>query len=175
MGQLEHFRHEIDEFMQHHPQSPLDHDQRHGFTGLKYYDFSDELFLEVEVERFPDDEPAVVMETSTGDKAEYQRYGTFSVEVGGEEGTLTLYIDSHGEFFLPFRDSTSGKETYGAGRYMDDHRPAIQPLEGDRLRLDFNYAYNPYCAYSPAYSCPLPPPENWLKVPIRAGERDFEK
>ena len=103
MGQLEHFRHEIDEFMQHHPQSPLDHDQRHGFTGLKYYDFSDELFLEVEVERFPDDEPAVVMETSTGDRTEYQRYGNFSFEVGGEEGTLTLYIDSHGEFFLPFR------------------------------------------------------------------------
>jgi hypothetical protein len=171
MGHLEQFRREIDEFMRYHPQSPLDHDQRHEFSGLNYYDLDESLILEVEIERFPEDEPVVVMETSTGDQQDYRRWGKFTFEVEGVEAALTLYVDSHGEYFLPFRDGTSGSDTYGAGRYMDDHRPAIQPLEGDRLRINFNYAYNPYCAYSPNFSCPLPPAENWLQVPIRAGEK----
>jgi uncharacterized protein (DUF1684 family) len=71
------------------------------------------------------------------------------------------------ELFLPFRDTTSGKETYGAGRYLDLH------AHGDEVVVDFNYAYNPNCAYNPDWNCPLPPAENWLKVPIRAGEKAF--
>ena len=169
MGQLEHFRHEINDFMGHHPQSPIDHDQRHDFSGLSYYDANDVLIIDVDVDRYSEDEPIVVMQTNTGDEQEYRRWGKISFQVEGDEAALVVYVDNHGGFFLPFKDSTNGKETYGAGRYMDDHRPAIQPLEGDRLRLDFNYAYNPYCAYSPYFSCPLPPAENWLRVPIRAG------
>ena len=71
------------------------------------------------------------------------------------------------ELFLPFRDATSERETYGAGRYLD-----VEPPAGDGLVLvDLNYAYNPNCAYNPDWSCPIPPGENWLGVPIRAGER----
>ena len=174
MGHLEQFRQEVDEFMRYHPQSPLGHDQQHEFSGLNYYDINESLVVDVEVERFSEDEPVVVMETSTGDQAEYRRWGKVAFDVEKSEAALVVYVDNHGEFFLPFKDSTNGKETYGAGRYMDDHRPAIQPLEGDRLRLDFNYAYNPYCAYSPYFSCPLPPAENWLRVPIEAGEKDYK-
>jgi hypothetical protein len=175
MSQLENFRREVDEFFKNHPQSPLEPEQQADFAGLDYYEPNDDLVLEVEVERYPDDEPIVVMQTSTGDAQEFRPWGTFDFEVDSEKATLTIYADPHGhDFFMPFRDATSGHETYGAGRYMDDHRPALEYLGGSRLKVDFNYAYNPYCAYSEFYSCPLPPHENWLRVPIRAGEKKFE-
>jgi uncharacterized protein len=177
MSQLgvQEFRQAVDDMMAHHPQSPLDDEQRQTFTGLHYFPYNEELALEVEAERLPEDEPIVTMMTSTGDTQQYRRWGTFTFEVDGQPATATLYSGPHGhDFFLPFRDATSGQETYGAGRYMDDHRPALRRLAGNRFRVDFNYAYNPYCAYSEDYSCPLPPRENWLPVPIRAGEKDFK-
>jgi uncharacterized protein (DUF1684 family) len=171
---LRDFRDQIDDFMQFHPQSPLDDNQRENFRGLAYYDYNPDLVLTVNVERLADDEPTVEMETSTGDTREFRRWGIFSFEVDGEEARLTIYSDpAGGEFFLPFRDATNGDETYGAGRYLDDHRPGLRNVGEDKMAVDFNYAYNPYCAYSSSFSCPLPPRENWLKVPLRAGERDF--
>jgi hypothetical protein len=71
-----------------------------------------------------------------------------------------------GGYFLPFMDATSGDETYGAGRYLE-----IEPLPGGKLLVDFNMAYNPYCAYNEYWSCPIPPKENRLSVPIEAGEK----
>jgi len=82
--------------------------------------------------------------------------------------TLFASPDMH-ELFLPFRDRTSGSETYGAGRYLE-----VEPPGADGwVVVDFNLAYNPYCAYNPEWSCPIPPGENWLAVPIRAGEKTF--
>ncbi|MDX1615034.1 MAG: DUF1684 domain-containing protein [Candidatus Promineifilaceae bacterium] len=175
MQQLEKFRRDVDQFMRDHPQSPLEHEQRHEFDGLNYYPPNPDLIIETEVERLPDDEPVIEMQTSTGSTQPFRRWGQFSFNVDGDETALTLYSDPQGrDFFLPFKDTTNGQETYGAGRYMDDHRPAIVRLDNNRFRFDFNYAYNPYCAYSAMYSCPLPPRENWLEVPIRAGEKAFE-
>lgn len=171
---LRNFREQIDDFMQFHPQSPLDDEQKAGFTGLDYYDENPALAFTVVVERLPDDEPVIEMETSTGDMRQFRRWGTFSFEVDGQSARLTIYSDPAGEsFFLPFRDATSGSETYGAGRYLDNHRPGLRRLDENGMEVDFNYAYNPYCAYSPYFSCPLPPRENRLAVPIRAGERDY--
>jgi uncharacterized protein (DUF1684 family) len=90
--------------------------------------------------------------------------------VDGRPTRITLFTspEMH-ELFLPFRDATSGRETYGAGRYLE-----VDPPDADgRVVVDFNLAYNPYCAYNPDWSCPIPPGENWLDVPIRAGERTF--
>ncbi len=172
--QLKDFREQIDDFMQFHPQSPLGDDQRDGFKGLDYYDENPALVITAAVERLPDDEPVIEMETSTGDARPFRRWGTFAFEVDGDPARLTLYSDPAGEeFFLPFRDATSGNETYGAGRYLDNHRPGLRRLGDDEVEVDFNYAYNPYCAYSPYFSCPLPPRENWLAVAIRAGEKDY--
>jgi uncharacterized protein (DUF1684 family) len=109
------------------------------------------------------------IQTSTDDELTYYRIGTVEFEIGGEAATLAVYKSPHhDDLFLPFRDATSGQETYGAGRYLE-------PVElgGGKLLVDFNLAYNPYCAYSEHYSCPLPPLENWLKLPIRAGEQDY--
>lgn len=168
------FRAEIDDFMQYHPQSPLDVTQRDDFQGLSYFDENEDLVVTVTAERFPDNEPLVEMETSTGDTRHYRRWGKVTFPVDGEEASLVIYSDPHDEdFFLPFRDATNGDETYGAGRYLDNHRPGLRPLGGDAFEIDFNFAYNPYCAYQSTYSCPLPPMENWLKVPIRAGEQDY--
>jgi hypothetical protein len=174
-NQLQQFRDELDDFMQFHPQSPLDEDQREGFEGLAYYDENADLILTIAAERLPADGPLVQMETSTGDTQSYRAYARLHFAVDGEAATLTVYSDPAGQtFFMPFKDATNGTETYGAGRYLDNHRPGLRRLDDGRFEVDFNFAYNPYCAYSPYYSCPLPPRENWLKVPIRAGEKDFQ-
>jgi uncharacterized protein (DUF1684 family) len=108
------------------------------------------------------------MATSAGEEQVYQRYGVARFSVDGQPAQVVLYAsDDSDELFIPFRDATSGKETYGAGRYLEIH------AHGDDVVIDFNYAYNPNCAYDPSWSCPLPPPENWLKAPIRAGEKSF--
>jgi hypothetical protein len=124
--------------------------------------------LEVKVEKFPE-QTQVVIQTSTGQTQTYTRYGKFKFNVDGQEAELTLYAGDHG-FFLPFVDVLAGKETYPAGRYLEP-----DPLPGDRFLVDFNMAYNPYCAYNEMWSCPLTPPENRLKVPIRAGEKMFHQ
>jgi len=173
--QLQQFRDAVDDFMQHHPDSPLGMEQREGFSGLTYFEHDPTLGMMIVVDRLPDDEPFVDMETSTGDLRPFRRYGTFDFSVDGEPARLTIYSDPDGEdFFLPFKDPTNGRETYAAGRYLDNHRPGLTPFADDSFEIDFNYAYNPFCAYSLYYSCPLPPRENWLKVPIRAGEKDFQ-
>jgi len=108
------------------------------------------------------------MATTGGEDQVYRRYGLVRFRVDDQPAQLVLYAsDDSDELFIPFRDATSGKETYGAGRYLELH------AHGDDVTIDFNYAYNPNCAYDPSWSCPLPPAENWLKVPIRAGEKTF--
>lgn len=166
MSALLEFRADKDDFFAHHPQSPLTSEQKKSFRGLDYFDENPELQLEVELEKFPEHEQ-VVIQTSTGQTQTYARYGRFKFAVDGQEAELTLYSSDHG-FFLPFTDSLAGEETYPAGRYLEP-----DPLPGDRFLVDFNLAYNPYCAYNEMWSCPLTPPENRLKVPIRAGEKIF--
>ncbi len=168
MTELEEFRSEKDHFFVSDSQSPLRPDQKRAFEGLQYFPENPDLRLEVTVEKFPKEE-TIQMQTSTGDIQEYTRYGRFKFKVDGQEAELTLYADSNG-YFLPFVDALAGKETYGAGRYLEPI-----PLGKDRFLVDFNYAYNPYCAYNDYWSCPLTPFENRLKVPVRAGEKEFHK
>ncbi len=167
MSRLSDFRKQKDDFFKYHPQSPLMPEQQQAFTGLDYFPENPALRLEVEVKRLAQPEQ-VKMLTSTGDVQTYTKWGTFQFEVDGQPAELVIFRDSHGGFFLPFQDATSGDETYGAGRYLEP-----EPLRNGRFLVDFNYAYNPYCAYNEMWSCPIPPKENRLKVPIRAGERTF--
>lgn len=175
MRELSRFRAEVDDLMEYDPHSPLTDEQQATFNGLNYFDEDAAYIVEGDVERFPEEEPLVEMQTSTGDTQVYRRWGRFHFTVGDEEVSLVIYSDPRGgDFFLPFKDATNGRETYGAGRYLDSHRPGIRRLSDEHLEIDFNYAYNPYCAYNERYSCPLPPSENWLRIPIRAGEKKFE-
>ena len=166
-GELAAFRREKDEVFAHHPHSPIPERERGGFTGLHYFPPEPRLALDLQVE--PGDGEELTVATSDSEGRRYRRAGRISFEVEGEQVSLSLLASSHEEgYFLPFRDATSGKESYGAGRYLDVEAPV-----NGRVRVDFNRAYNPYCAYDEAYSCPLPPAENWLEVPIRAGEATY--
>ncbi|MCC6298336.1 MAG: DUF1684 domain-containing protein [Anaerolineales bacterium] len=168
MIELENFRKEKDEFFARHPQSPLTPEQRRDFKGLAYFPENDALRLEVEIEPFAERQP-MTMQTSTGGVQEYERFGRFKFQTEGQNAELTIYKANYG-FFLPFVDSLAGKETYPAGRYLEP-----EPLPGNRFLVDFNVAYNPYCAYNEMWSCPLTPAENRLKAPIRAGEKLFHE
>ena len=168
MTELEAFRTEKDDFFVNHPQSPLTREQKQNFHGLNYFPENETLRLEVKVDEFPIKEQ-FEMQTSTGTVQIYQKYGKFKFTVDGVEAELTIYRSEHG-FFLPFVDSLAGSETYPAGRYLEP-----EPLPGNHFLVDFNLAYNPYCAYNEMWSCPITPPENRLKVPIRAGEKLFHE
>jgi uncharacterized protein (DUF1684 family) len=168
MSSLEQFRKEKDEFFRESSSSPLLPEQRTAFVGLSYFPENPELRLSVEVGRFPS-EREVQIQTNTGAAQTYRRFGRFKFEVEGEVAELTIFENENG-YFLPFADSLAGQETYGAGRYLEPER-----LADGRFEVDFNLAYNPYCAYNERWSCPITPPENRLKVPIRAGEKIFEE
>jgi len=168
MSDLIAFRTEKDEFFGHHPQSPLTPEQKRGFKGLQYFPENDALSIEVKVEPLMDPQP-LQMQTSTGGVQVYMCHARFGFRVDGQNAELTIFRNENG-YFLPFVDSLAGKETYPAGRYLEP-----EPLPGDRFLVDFNMAYNPYCAYNEMWSCPITPAENRLRIPIRAGEKLFHE
>src|ERR1700737_1010841 len=162
--ELKSFRTEKDRVFSKDPHSPLLPGQRRAFKGLAYFEENPRLVIHGTIDRNVE-AGEVRMATSAGDEQVYQRYGVVRFAVDGQPTDVTLYRpEDSNELFIPCRDATAGKETAGAGRYLELH------AHGDDVTIDFNYAYNPNCAYDPSWSCPVPPPENWLKVPIRAGE-----
>jgi len=168
-ARLEGERVEKDHFLKYSAYSPIE--DRPGFSGLNYYPPNLDYRYELPLQKA--DEPELLtLPTSTGDEQTYHRLGTVEFEVEGQTARLAVYQSTeHEELFVPFRDATSGQETYGAGRYLEP-----QDLGGGKLLVDFNLAYNPFCAYTDAYSCPLPPSENHLTgVAIRAGEKAYHK
>jgi uncharacterized protein (DUF1684 family) len=166
------FRAGRDELFATHPQSPIPPNVRPGFTGLRYYSADPAAVVEASLE------PAsggLTIDTGGPDGAvRYRRVGVARTPFG----PLTLFwIEAYGGgLFLPFRDATSGATTYGAGRYLTDtvkgtFGRGLVVLPDGGVRLDFNYAYNPSCAYNDEWACPLAPEENWLGEPIAAGEQ----
>lgn len=154
------------------PDSPFGADAK-KFDSLRYYPVNG--LYRVKAKLDPIEKKQVrVLETSTGEKATYLEYGWAVFLLGGDENRLLILevMDmgpSRGKLFLAFADETSASETYGAGRYLDLKKvPAATSIE-----LDFNKAYNPYCAYNDSYSCPFPPTENNLRIAIRAGEKSY--
>jgi uncharacterized protein len=160
---LQQFRAEKDQFFRSR-NSPLPAVLRASFSGLDYYPENPDLRLQCQLVPDPQ-QTATPMQTSTGAERIYLRLGWLEFL----ETRLAVFVPegSDGtELFIPFRDATSGKTTYGSGRYLE------ATLDGNQAVLDFNLAYNPYCAYSDGWSCPIPPLENWLNIPILAGEKN---
>jgi uncharacterized protein (DUF1684 family) len=168
---LERDREQKEHYFAEHPHSPLTEDEKAAFEGLDHYPPDPDYRFEVELERFDDPETLVVA-TSTDGEQEYHRVGRFTVEIAGETVEINAYRGDLDEdrLWVPFRDATSGDETYGAGRYLD-LEPDTHRNEDGTWTLDFNEAYNPTCAYSERFECPLPPMENWLDVAVEAGEK----
>jgi uncharacterized protein (DUF1684 family) len=161
-----------DELFRTHPQSPLPPAERAGFGGVPYFDYDPALRVLADVE--PAEPERREIATSGEAPYAFTRFARAAFELQGEPQSLELYwLEGYGGgVFLSFADATSGAETYGAGRYLLDTVKGSDLGERDgRLVLDFNFAYNPSCSYDPRWVCPLAPPGNRLRVPVRAGER----
>ena len=180
-GALARFRREKDELFRTHPQSPVEPDERAAFQGLRYFEHDPSYRV---VARFePGDGTELVIETGGSDgDVRYRRGGRLVFQLAGRECHLTVFslVQYAGGLFVPFRDTTSGRATYGGGRYLFDTAKNTDGLVlevragSPEVTLDFNYAYNASCAYSPRWACPLAPPENHLQVAVQAGERSFK-
>lgn len=173
--EIEAIRQQKDRFFRASPESPLSYDDRRSFDGLRY--FSPDASWRIEATVEPSLRTIVEIQTSHEHIRQYERYAFLHFTVGRTVLRLTAFrplqthAHSHDDeiaLFVPFRDALAGQETYGAGRYLD-----VEASEGETLILDFNLAYNPYCAYSDQYVCPMTPPENVVSIPVRAGEKIF--
>jgi uncharacterized protein (DUF1684 family) len=168
------FRAAKDRLFAEHPQSPIPADRRHDFPGLAYWRHDPALRFELALEPDPDAPGTELPRSGSGEAIEFARIGWVSFELDGRACRLAAYwlAGYGGGIFLPFLDATSGRESYGGGRYLwDSVKGADLGSHEGRLVVDFNYAYHPSCVYDARWSCPLAPPENTLPVPIRAGER----
>jgi uncharacterized protein (DUF1684 family) len=161
-----------DELFRASGQSPLPPDARSAYPGVPYFPYDPAYRVLAEVE----DAPAEAREVaSSGDETiAFERIARAQFTLDGSERELELYwlVAYGGGLFVPFRDETSGRETYGGGRYLlDTVKGSDLGVQDGKLVLDFNFAYNPSCSYDPRWVCPLSPPANRLPVAIRAGER----
>ena len=178
---IEKFRRKRDDLFKTHPQSPIEADERSLFTRLEY--FAPDPAFRVPARMEPGDGEEIVIDTGGEDGAiKYRRVGKLEFQLAGEECSLTVLslVQYAGGLFVPFKDATSGHETYGGGRYLFDTAKdtdglVLELTPGSRdVVIDFNYAYNPSCVYSARWACPLAPPENMLKVAVHAGERMYQ-
>ena len=165
---MERTRESKDEYLKKDPNSPLSAKVKKQFKSLNYYPIDEQYRFELDL--IPDtSNEKIEMETNTERIALYTRIGYLKFTVDGISCKIAVYQseDFPDYYFVPFRDKTSGKETYGTGRYLDLEK------HNDKFILDFNRAYSPFCAYNTKFSCPLPPMENWLQIPINSGEKNF--
>ena len=147
------------------------------FKELDFYPIDEKYIVNARFVRTPDEKP-FLMPTTTTRTPEYVKYGEAHFSIDGKDFVLSLFKNTQpynepgyeDYLFLPFTDLTSGDGSYGGGRYLDQRIP-----EGDTFVIDFNKAYNPYCAYNPKYSCPIPPKENDLLIRIEAWVKNFGK
>ena len=166
---IEEERQRIERFMEASPKSPFA-PENIAFKGLSYYPPDPAYRVQARIEPVQG-KKLIVLPTTTGEEEKYIRYGYATFTLNGQPQKLLVLesFEQPASLSVMFADETSGEETYGGGRYLNLEKPGR--TDGKTLELDFNLAYNPYCAYNQTFSCPLPPKENVLQVPIRAGEK----
>jgi len=178
---LDQFRRGRDDLFRTHPQSPIEPEERPSFGGLRY--FAHDPYCRVRARFEVADGSELVIDTGGEDgSVRYRRGGQLVFQLAGSLCRLTVLslVQYAGGLFVPFRDATSGHETYGGGRYLFDTAKDTDGLVlevtagSSDVIIDFNYAYNASCAYSPRWACPLAPRENFLTVPVRAGELNYK-
>jgi uncharacterized protein (DUF1684 family) len=169
VSQLSAARAEKDRFFSDDAGTPIPADKKDRLLPLQYYPINPAYSVPAAL-RLSDERPVFEMPTSTGTLRRYQLVGSVEFTFQGQPMSLGAFVEEGApeikSLFVPFADQTTGTETYSAGRYLDLH-----PTSSGYYTVDFNTAYNPYCAYNSQYECPFPPPSNRLKVPIRAGEK----
>jgi uncharacterized protein (DUF1684 family) len=178
---LERFREGRDRLFKSQPQSPIEPEERASFTGLHYFAHDPAFRVPARIQAADGSE--LLIDTGGEDGAvRYRRAGELVFRLAGQACRLTVLslVQYAGGLFVPFKDTTAVHQTYGAGRYLFDTAKdtdglvlEIAPGSPDVV-IDFNYAYNASCAYSPRWACPLAPPENFLPVPVTAGELNYK-
>lgn len=176
LGETE-FQRELNADFKDATTSPLKDKDRKNFMGLDFFKFDSAFVVSANLVRTPEEKP-FKMKTTTDRLPEYVKYGVVEFQLHKETYQLNIYrnldlLDKEGYddyLFLPFLDNTNGEESYGGGRYVESRIP-----KGDTIIIDFNKAYNPYCAYNEKYSCPIVPRENYLPLEIKAGVKIFKK
>lgn len=171
------FQEELDREYSDPKESPLDKKDLKEFDGLDFFEIDPDYIVKAEFVRTPSEAP-FAMRTSTDRMPIYVKYGELYFNLKGKDMKLNVYqnqeLTQDPEYFdylfLPFTDLSNGRSTYGGGRYIDLRIP-----DSKEVILDFNKAYNPYCAYNGKYSCPVPPKENDLEIEIFAGVKSFDK
>jgi len=172
---LEAFRRGRDLLFREHPQSPLTAEQRASVQTLPWFAYSADARVQTRLEPVGQGEDLLIDTGGEDGVVGYRRVGRLATPFGGL--TLLWTLGYGGGLFLPFRDATAGQRTYGAGRYLTDTIKGTfgrgLEVQGDRITVDFNYAYNPSCAYDSRWACPLAPFENRLDAPVTAGEQAY--
>jgi uncharacterized protein (DUF1684 family) len=162
-------RAEKDQFFRTDPETPVPAGKRDALLPLRYFPI-DPAFTVPAALRLADKRPVFEMPTSSGTLRKYQHVGSLEFTFSGHQMSLGAFVEDGTQqidtLFVPFADLTTGSETYSAGRYLE-----LTPTSSGVYTIDFNLAYNPYCAYNASYECPFPPSSNRLKAPIRAGEK----
>ena len=138
-----------------------------NFKGLKYFDINPAYKITGKIDRVTSGQ-VINITMSGGEVEEYEAYGNLTFELEGVKCALKIFKTPEGNLFLPFKDLTSNKETYGAGRYLDF---GVNDVKNNEIMIDFNKAYHPYCAYNQTFTCPVPPAGNTLNVAVKAGEK----
>ena len=158
-----------DKFLAEGLESPIPAGKKASLLPLKYFPADPALAVPARL-KLQNDRPVFEMPTSTGTIRRMQLVGVLEFTLSGQPMTLGAFVEEGtrqiSTLFVPFADQTTGAESYRAGRYLD-----LNPTATGYYTIDFNRAYNPYCAYNAAYECPYPPPANRLKLPVRAGEK----
>ena len=161
-------RGEKEDYLRTNSESPFVQDQKE-VDEFSYFPIDKKYKVNAKVERIKKRQLTLI-QNSDGSSQRYHNYAWLRFDIAGKQQRLLVLKPTIGtEFFLGFADGTSGVTSYGGGRYLD-----IEAIKGDRVTLDFNLAYNPYCAYSAKFMCPFPPKENILSTNIEAGEKDYK-
>ena len=169
--EIEAYRADRDRFMRDDPDSPIPADKKNLLVPLRYYPPDPSFSVPAALNLTAGARPVMEVPTSTGAPRRVELVGTLEFTLRGQKLALSAFVDEGTrqirQLFVPFADTTSGTDTYPAGRYLD-----LEPTATGIYTVDFNKAYNPFCAYNNSYECPLPPPSNRLKVAITAGEKN---
>ncbi len=168
MNIVNYMRQDKDFFFRTDRNSPIPDEEKEKFEGLNYFPYDENycFALDMEVHKWPTE---IMIPTNAGEEAAYVRHGQIRFKVGGVEQLLTVFRSEQG-LFLPFMDGTTGIETYEGGRYLEPEMDVT-----GKCLVDFNLAYNPFCAYGgPDWSCPIPPVENRIKARMVVGEKKYK-
>ena len=162
---IKNLRSDKDSYLKKDTASPIK--DKKDFKGLKYFEVNPNFKITGKIDKVTSGQTINITMTG-GEVEEYEAYGNVKFEIEGVKCVLKIFKTPEGNLFLPFKDLTSNKETYGAGRYLDF---GVNDVKDNQITIDFNKAYHPYCAYNQTFTCPVPPAENTLNVAVKVGEK----